>query len=69
MFQPDKILIEVYIIYGAMAGLSMNILGTGDKLPVQRGSFENSVGDLLSTQRFLGGLYNFSNFVTIFSLM
>ena len=49
--------------------LSMNILGVGDKLPVQRGFFKNSMVDLLLTLRFLGGLYHFCNFVIIFSLM
>ena len=50
-------------------GLSMNILYVGDKLPVQRGFFKNSAGDLLLALGFLGGLYNFCNFVIIFSLM
>ena len=43
-------------------GLSMNILRV-----VQRGSFKNSVGDLLPALRFLGGLYDFYNFVIILS--
>ena len=47
------------------AGLSMNILCAGDKSPVQRGFFTNSMGALGS----LGGLYNFCNFVVIFSLI
>ena len=47
-------------------GLSMNILHVGDKSPVQRCFFTNSVGDLLPAQVFLGGLDNFSNFVIIF---
>ena len=47
------------------AGLSMNILCVGDKSPVQRGFFTNSMGTLGS----LGGLYNFCNFVVIFSLI
>ena len=47
----------------------MNILVVGDKLPVQRGFFKNSMVDLLLTLRFLGGLYHFCNFVIIFSLM
>ena len=50
-------------------GLSINILCTANKSPVQRGFFENSTGDLLPTLRFLGGLYNFCNFVIIFSLL
>ena len=48
---------------------SMNILCTGDKLPVQERFFKNSTGDLLPALMFLGGLYNFCNFVIIFSLM
>ena len=50
-------------------GLSMNILCTGNKLPVQEHFFKNSVVNLLSTLRFLGRLYNFCNFVIILSLM
>ena len=50
-------------------GLSMNILHTGYKSPVQRCFFTNSAGDLLSTLRFLGGLYNLCDFVITFSLM
>ena len=44
-------------------GLSMNILHAGDKSPVQRVFFKSSAGD------FLGGLYNFDNFVTVLSFM
>ena len=51
------------------AGLYMNILPTGNKLPVQRGFFKNDAGDLLPTLRFLGRLYNFCNFVIIFTLL
>ena len=47
----------------------MNILRMGNKSPVQRGFFTNSVGDLLPTLGFLGGLNNFCNFVILFSLM
>ena len=47
----------------------MNILRLGDKSPVQRGFFTNSAGDLLPAQGFLGRLYNFCNFIIIFSLM
>ena len=50
-------------------GLSMNILHVGDKLPMQIGFFHNSMGDLLPTLGFLSGLYNFCNFVIIFSVM
>ena len=39
----------------------MNILSAGDKSPVQR------PGGLLPALRCLGGLYNFCNFVIIFS--
>ena len=45
------------------SGLSMNILSTGYKLPVQRGFFTNSAGDLLPTLGFLGGLSNFCNYI------
>ena len=41
----------------------MNILHAGDKSPVQRVFFTNSTGDLLPTLGFLGGLYNFCNYV------
>ena len=41
----------------------MNILPAGNKLPVQRGFSKNGTDDLLPVLRFLGGLYNFSNFV------
>ena len=52
------------------AGLSINILGTGEKLPVQRVFFKkNSMGDLLPAPKFLSRLYNFCNFVIVFSLM
>ena len=47
----------------------MNILCAGDKSPVQRGFSKNDAGDLLPALRFLGGLYNFCNFVVIFSLL
>ena len=50
-------------------GLSMNILDAGNKFPVQRGFFTNSTGNLLPVLGFLGGLYNFCNFVIMFSLM
>ena len=46
----------------------MNIFHAGDKLPMQGGFFKNSGCSLLPTLRFLGGLYNFCNFVIIFSL-
>ena len=49
--------------------LSINILHAGNKSPVQRGFFANSMGDLLPTLGFLGELYNFCNFVIIFSLI
>ena len=45
----------------------MNILCRGDKLPVQRGFFTNSAGNLLPALDFLGGLYNFCNLI-MFSL-
>ena len=56
--------IHIYI-----SGLLMNILHAGGKSPVQRSSFENTVGGLLPTLRFVGGLYNFSNFVTVFNVI
>ena len=46
----------------------MNILCMSNKSPVQKVFFKNSTGDLLPTLRFLGGLYNFCNFVIIFPL-
>ena len=52
-----------------VTGLSMNILCMDDKLPRQRGFFTKSVGSLLPTLGFLGGLFSFCNFVIIFSLM
>ena len=53
----------------ANSGLSTNILRTGNKSPVQRGFFKNRMGNLLPALRFLGGMYNFCNFVVIFFLM
>ena len=50
-------------------GLWMNILRAGNKLPVQRVYFTNSVGNLLPALEFLGRLCNFCNLVIIFSLM
>ena len=47
----------------------MNILSAGDKLPVQRGFFTNSTGNLLPTLGHLGRLCYFCNFGIIFSLM
>ena len=41
----------------------MNILCAGDKSPVQRDFSKNGAGDLLPALRFLGGVYNFCNFV------
>ena len=40
-----------------------------DKLPLQRGFFRNSAGDLVPALMFLNRLYNFCNFVIMFSLM
>ena len=50
----------------ANSGLSTNILRTGNKSPVQRGFFKNRMGNLLPALRFLGGMYNFCNFVIFF---
>ena len=47
----------------------MNILHVGDKLAKQRGFLKNSMGNLLPALRFLDGLYNFCNFVIMFSVM
>ena len=47
----------------------MNILHAGNKSPVQRGVSRNSADNFLPALSFLGGLYNFCNFVIIFSLM
>ena len=41
----------------------MNVLCAGDKSPVQRDFSKNGAGDLLPALRFLGGVYNFCNFV------
>ena len=57
------------VIYVASTGLSMNILHAGEKSPMQRGFLTNSAGDLFPALGFLGGLYNFYNFVIIFSLL
>ena len=51
------------------SNLSMNILHAGNKSHMQRGFFTSSVGNLLPVLGFLGGLYNFCNFVIIFSLI
>ena len=48
-----------------MPGLSMDILHAGNKSPVQECFFKNSASDLLPALRFLGGLYNFCNFVKV----
>ena len=47
----------------------MNILRAGDKSTLQRGFFANSADDLLPALGFRDGLYNFCNFLIIFSLM
>ena len=57
-----------YINQLCTLALLMNILHTGN-MPMQRGFFTNSAGYLLPALGFLGGLYNFLNFVIIFSLM
>ena len=41
----------------------MNISRVGDKSLVQRGFSTNSAGDLLPALEFLGGLYNFCNYI------
>ena len=47
----------------------MNILCVSNKLPLERGFFKNSTGDVLPSLRLLSKLYNFCNIVIIFSLM
>ena len=47
----------------------MNILRAGDKSPMEKGLFKTGIVDLLPVLRFLGRLYNFLNFVIVFSLM
>ena len=59
-------LLNISLIGQLITGLSMNIVRVGDKSPVQRPFFKNSVGDLLPALRFLSGL---NNFVIIFSLL
>ena len=66
MFRPFN---EYLARERSYSGLSMNIWRTGDLSPVQERFFKNRAGDLLRTLRFLGGLYNFHNFVIILSLM
>ena len=46
----------------------MNILRMGD-IARAKSFFTNSAGDLLPALGFLGGLYNFCNFVIILSLI
>ena len=48
---------------------SMNILCAGYKSPIQKRFLKNSVGNLFSALRFHSRLFNFCNFVIIFSLM
>ena len=55
-----------YIYIYIYKGLSMNILCTGNKSPMQRGFFTNSVGDLVLALVFLAGCIIF---VIIFSLL
>ena len=51
------------------SGLLMNILHAGNRSPMQECFLKNSMNDLLPALRFLGGLYNFCNFVIKHSLM
>ena len=70
LLHMNNILIVLYKQFHFLdSGRSMNILRVGNKWPMERGFFTNSAGNLLPTLGFLGGLYNFSNFVIIFSLM
>ena len=52
-----------------VTGLSMNILRASDKSPMQRGFFHKKRGRFIARRRFSGRLYNFCNFLIIFSLM
>ena len=66
-----------YVVYsGKCSGFLISFfrpfneyLHMGDKSPMQRGFFTKSTGVLLPALGFLGRLYNFCNFVIIFSLM
>ena len=69
MYIYTYIYIYIYNTYIYISGLSINILHAGDKLPVERGFFTNSMVDLLPALGFLGGIYNFCNFVIIFSFI
>ena len=60
---------KLLLMSQSYTGLSVNILRAGDKSPVQERFLKTSVGDLLPALRFLGGFYNFCNFVIILSLM
>ena len=62
------LLIYIFLMY-IFSGLSMNISCVDDKSPVQIGFFKNSTGDLLLALGVLSTLYNFCNFLIIFSLM
>ena len=53
----------------SLSALSINILHPGYKSPMKRGFFKNSTGNLLTNHRFLVSLYDFCNFIIIFSLM
>ena len=64
--------VNVYVcICVYISGLSMKILRKDvfQRRFLKRRFFKNNAGDLLPDLRFLGGLYNFCNFVIIFSLM
>ena len=49
--------------------LSLNILNTDNKSPLQMSFLKKISGELLPTLKFLGRLYNFCTSVIIFSLM
>ena len=60
---------EISIVHNYLTGFSMSILCVGNISLMQRGFFKNSTCDLLPSLRFLDGLYNFCDFVIVFSLM
>ena len=50
------------IVLVLLAGLSINILLTGQKSPKQADFFKNSAANISPASRFLGRLYTFCNF-------
>ena len=60
---------QSFCVYGQYTVLSINLLHTGNKLPMQRGFLKNSAGNIFAASRFLGGLYTFCYFVNYISLI